>query len=71
MKKKVTKKPFDTEQIDEREAILDERRDLQKLFPSVYLPQIGVFKDGKVEVMFKLTRSQAENLARLLKEHKL
>jgi hypothetical protein len=58
-------------QTDEREAILDERESLKRLFPSAYSPDIGVFNDGKVEVMFKLTSSQAESLARLLKEHKL
>jgi hypothetical protein len=36
-----------------------------------YSPDIGVFSDGKVEVMFKLTISQAQALANLLKEHKL
>jgi hypothetical protein len=59
------------EQDAEREAILDERETLKRLFPANYSPEIGVFNDGKVEVMFKLTYSQAESLARLLKEHKL
>ena len=55
----------------EREAILDERETLKRLFPANYSPDIGVFNDGKVEVMFKLTYAQAESLARLLKEHKV
>ena len=59
------------EQTAEREAILDEREGLKRLFPSAYSPDIGVFNEDTVEVMFKLTRSQAESLARLLKEHKL
>jgi hypothetical protein len=63
--------PLEDEQSAEREAILDERQTLKRLFPSAYSPDIGVFTEDKVEVMFKLTRSQAENLARLLKEHKL
>ena len=59
------------EQTAEREAILDERESLKRLFPPAYSPDIGVFNEDTVEVMFKLTRSQAESLARLLKEHKL
>jgi hypothetical protein len=59
------------EQSAEREAILNERESLKRLFPAAYSPDIGVFNEDTVEVMFKLSRSQAENLARLLKEHKL
>lgn len=66
-----TRKQPEDEQAAEREAILDERESLKRLFPSAYSPDIGVFNENEVEVMFKLTRSQAENLARLLKEHKL
>lgn len=62
---------LEDEQSAERDAILDERQTLKRLFPAPYSPDIGVFNEDKVEVMFKLTRSQAENLARLLKEHKL
>ena len=58
------------EQDAEREAILDEREKLRREFPSSYRPEIGVFSDGKVEVMFKLTYDQAEKLARLLREQK-
>jgi hypothetical protein len=54
----------------EREAILDERETLRRQFPASYSPEIGVFSDGKVEIMFKLTYDQAERLARLLREHK-
>ena len=58
-------------QTAEREAILGERETLKRLFPANYSPDIGVFNDGKVEVMFKLTYAQAESLARLLKDHKV
>jgi len=73
MDKRKTKTPrqIQPEQESEREAILDERETLKRLFPANYSPDIGVFNDGKVEVMFKLTYSQAESLARLLKEHEL
>jgi hypothetical protein len=73
MEKRKTKaqKQVQPEQESEREAILDERETLKRLFPASYSPDIGVFNDGKVEVMFKLTYSQAESLARLPKEHKL
>jgi hypothetical protein len=70
-RKTTTPKQLEEEQDSEREAILDERASLKRLFPASYVPDIGVFNDGKVEVMFKLTISQAENLARLLKDHKL
>ena len=71
-KKKATKrKNVQPEDTAEREAILDERETLKRLFPAQYSPDIGVFNEEKVEVMFKLSYSQAESLARLLKEHKL
>jgi hypothetical protein len=54
----------------EREAILDERETLRRQFPASYSPDVGVFSDGKVEIMFKLTYAQAEKLALLLREHK-
>ena len=54
----------------EREAILDERETLRREFPASYSPGVGVFSDGKVEIMFKLTYAQAEKLALLLREHK-
>ena len=54
----------------EREAILDERETLRRQFPTSYSPDVGVFSDGKVEIMFKLTYAQAEKLVRLLREHK-
>jgi hypothetical protein len=44
---------------------------LHRLFPEKYSPDVSVFTDGKVEIMFKLTYSQAENLARLMKGHDL
>ena len=52
-------------------AILEEREHLRELFTPAYSPQIGVFADGKVEVMLKLTYAQAEQLARLLAERTL
>jgi hypothetical protein len=67
-------KEFEKEQKQEqgdREAILDERENLRHLFPTDYSPDISVRKDGRVEVMFKLTVPQAQGLARLLKEHDL
>jgi hypothetical protein len=71
-KRKATKRnKVQLEDAAEREAILDERETLKRLFPAQYSPDIGVFNDEKVEVMFKLSYSQAESLARLLKEHKL
>jgi len=69
--KKATTSKIQQEDTAEREAILDERETLKRLFPAQYSPDIGVFTDGKVEVMFKLSYSQAESLARLLKEHKI
>ena len=69
--RKLLPKQLEDDQSAEREAILDERESLKRLFPSAYSPDIGVFNEDSVEVMFKLTRSQAENLARLLKEQKL
>ena len=54
----------------EREAILDERENLRRQFPAKYSPDVGVFSDGKVEIMFKLSVAQAEKLARLLREQK-
>lgn len=64
-------KPKQVEPDSEREAILDERVNLKRLFPSKYRPDISVCVDGKVEVMLKLTISEAKALATLLKEHKL
>ena len=55
----------------DREVILDERENLRHLFPTDYSPDISVCRDGKVEVIFKLTIPQARSLASLLKEHHL
>lgn len=71
MKQTKTSKKPEHEQNAEREEILDERQKLQRLFPASYSADIGVWNGGKVEAMLKLTLAQAENLARLLKEHKL
>ena len=73
MKKKRSKPRKRVEEPEDvkRKAVLDERQSLQHLFPARYAPDIGVFTDGKVEVMFRLTYSQAQNLARLMKGRKL
>jgi hypothetical protein len=42
-----------------------------QLFPEKYALDVSVFTDGKVEIMVKLSYSQAENLARLMKGHDL
>ena len=52
----------------DREAVLEEREKLQSLFPPRYSADIGVWRGDNVEVMLRLTYSQAVNLARLLKE---
>lgn len=70
-RKATARKKVEQDEGAEREAILDERETLRRLFPAQYSPDIGVFNGGKVEVMFKLSYEQAESLARLLKEHKL
>jgi hypothetical protein len=44
---------------------------LHRLFPEKYAPDVSVFTDGNVEIMFKLSYEQAENLARLMKGHDL
>jgi hypothetical protein len=67
-------KEFEKEQKQEqrdRDAILDERENLKHLFPADYSPDISVCKDGRVDVMFKLTIPQAQGLARWLKERGL
>lgn len=75
-KKKTSTQAEMPSQVNERsnadaEAIVEEREHLKREFPSKYSPEISVFRDDKVEVMLKLTYSQAENLARLLKENPL
>jgi hypothetical protein len=72
--RQATRKPakkLQLEQDSDREAVLDEREKLQRLFPPRYSADIGVWSGDSVEVMLKLTYSQAVNLARLLKENKL
>lgn len=69
-RKKTTRTKAKAEPDAEREAILDEREKLRRQFPASYSPEIGVFADGKVEVMFKLSYGEAEKLARLLHEKK-
>lgn len=44
---------------------------MHRLFPEKYAPDVSVFTDGKVEIMFKLTYEQTEYLARLMKGHDL
>jgi len=68
---KKTGKKLQPEADADREAVLDEREKLQRLFPPAYSADIGVWTGDKVEVMLNLTYSQAVNLARLLKETKL
>jgi hypothetical protein len=68
--KKAIKK-LESEQDADREAVLDEREKLRRQFPSAYAADIGVLHGDKIEVMLRLTYSQAESLARLLKENKL
>ncbi len=58
---------FAQQQAADRQAILQKRETLHRLFPEKYAPDVSVFTDGKVEIMFKLTYEQAENLARLMK----
>jgi hypothetical protein len=60
-----------TQQATDREAILQKRESLHRLFPEKYAPDVSVFTDGKVEIMFKLSYEQAENLATLMKGHDL
>jgi hypothetical protein len=55
----------------DREAVLGERETLQRMFPLRYSAEIGVWNGNNVEVMLRLTCSQAANLARLLKENSL
>lgn len=54
------------EQAADRQAILQKCESLLKLFPEEYAPDVSVFTDAKVEIMFKLTYEQAQNLARLI-----
>ena len=59
------------QQAAERQAILQKRESLHRLFSEKYAPDVSVFTDGLVEVMFKLSHEQAENLARLMRGHDL
>jgi hypothetical protein len=73
-KPKATAKAIKKLQVEadaDREAVLDEREKLRRQFPPAYGADVGVFPGDKVEVMLRLNFSQAENLARLLKENKL
>jgi hypothetical protein len=70
----MSKKETKAKQVEpdaEREAILDELESLKRPSPSNYSPDSSVCTHGKVDVMLKLTTSQAQALASLLKEHKL
>jgi hypothetical protein len=69
--KSKTIKKLQNEQDSDREAVLDEREKLRLQFPAAYSADIGVLPGDKIEVMLRLTYSQAESLARLLKENKL
>lgn len=59
------------QQAADRQAIIQKQESLHRLFPEKYAPDVSVFTDGKVEIMFKLSYGQAENLARLMKGHDL
>jgi len=59
------------QQAADRQAIIQKRESLHRLFPEKYAPDVSMFTDGKVEIMFKLSYEQAENLARLMKGHDL
>lgn len=43
------------QQAADRQAIIRKRESLHRLFPEKYTPDVSVFTDGKVEIMFKLT----------------
>ena|SRR5579859_2408320 len=62
-----TREQLAEQQATDRQAIIQKRESLHRLFPEKYSPDVSVFTDGKVEIMFKLTYEQAENLARLMK----
>lgn len=64
-------KQLPTEQDSDREAVLDEREKLRRQFSPAYAADIGVLSGDNVEVTLRLTYTQAEGLARLLKENKL
>jgi hypothetical protein len=55
----------------DREAVLTEREKLGKLFPPRYAADIAVIEGDRVEVILKMSYSQAESLARLLHDAKL
>lgn len=59
------------EQDADREAVLTEREKLGKLFPPRYSADIAVLEGDKVEVILKMSYSQAESLARLLNDARL
>ena len=66
-----TREQLVEQQAVDRKAILQKRETLHRLFPEKYAPDVSVFTDGKVEIMFKLSYQQAENLARLMNGHDL
>ena len=57
-----TREEFAQRQAAEREAILQKRESLHRLFPEKYAPDVSVFTDGKVEIMFKSAMSRREIL---------
>jgi hypothetical protein len=46
------------QQAADRQAILQKRESLHRLFPEKYAQDVSVFTDGKVEIMFKLSYEQ-------------
>jgi hypothetical protein len=49
---------FAQQQAADREAILQKRESLHRLFPEKYAPDVSVFTDGKVEIMFSSAMSR-------------
>ena len=74
MSKRKRTKEFEQEQKQEqrdREAILDERENLEASLPARLFARHQCLQRRQSEVMFKLTIPQARSLAWLLKEHHL
>jgi hypothetical protein len=57
-----TREQLAEQQAADRQAILQKRESLHRLFAEKYAPDVSVFTDGKVEIMFKLGYEQADIL---------